>query len=54
MDNREIAAILEEIAVFSELAGENPFKARAFQAVARTIEKHPEPVADLVAQSRLR
>jgi len=54
MDNKAIAAILGEIAVFSELSGENPFKSRAFQTVARAVEKHPESVADLCAQGRLR
>jgi DNA polymerase (family 10) len=54
MDNRTIASILAEIAIFSELAGENPFKSRAFQSVARTIEKHPEAVTELAAQGRLR
>jgi DNA polymerase (family 10) len=54
MDNRGIASILGDIAVFSELAGENPFKARAFQSVARTVEKHPGNVAELCAEGRLR
>ena len=54
MDNRGIASLLGEIAVFSELSGENPFKARAFQSVARAVEKFPESVADLCAQGRLR
>ena len=54
MDNRGIATILADIAVFSELAGENPFKARAFQSVARSVEKHPESVAALCAEGRLR
>lgn len=54
MDNAEIAAVLSRIAVFSELAGENPFKARAFAGVARAFEKHPERIGDLAAQGRLR
>ena len=54
MDNRDIASILGDIAVWSELAGENPFKARAFQSVARAVEKHPENVAMLCAEGRLR
>jgi DNA polymerase (family 10) len=54
MDNRGIASLLGQIGVFSELSGENPFKARAFQNVARSIEKHPESVAELCAQGRLR
>jgi DNA polymerase (family 10) len=54
MDNRAIADLLSDIAVFSELAGENPFKSRAFQSVARTVEKHPESVATLCSEGRLR
>jgi DNA polymerase (family X) len=54
IDNAEVAAVLSRIAVFSELAGENPFKARAFANVARAIEKHPEKIEDLAAQGRLR
>lgn len=54
MDNRGIASILNEIAVFSDLAGENPFKARAFASVARTIEKYPSSVAEVAARGELR
>ncbi len=54
MDNRAIATQLGEIALFSELAGDNPFKVRAFQNVARIVEKNPESVAELAAQGRLR
>jgi DNA polymerase (family X) len=53
MDNRGIADILRRIAVFSELAGENPFKARAFENAARTVERHPEDVAAMSGQGRL-
>ncbi len=53
MDNRGIAETLRRIAVFSELSGENPFKARAFENVARTVEKHPESVAEMCAGGRL-
>lgn len=53
MDNREIADTLRGIAVFSELSGENPFKARAFENGARSVEKHPESVAELCAAARL-
>lgn len=54
MDNSEIAAILHEISVFSDLSGENPFKSRAFDAASRAIDQHPEPVSELAAQGRLR
>lgn len=53
MDNHDIAAVLREIAVFNDLAGGNAFKSRAFEAVARTVEQLPEPLADLAAQDRL-
>ncbi len=53
MDNHDIAAVLRELAVFSDLSGANPFKARAFEAVARTVEKLAESIADLAAQDRL-
>ncbi|MCX7039829.1 MAG: DNA polymerase/3'-5' exonuclease PolX, partial [Spirochaetes bacterium] len=53
MDNRGIADTLRRIAVFSELSGENPFKARAFENVARAVEKHPESVSELCAEGRL-
>jgi DNA polymerase (family X) len=54
MDNSGIAQVLNEIAVFSELTGENPFKSRAYENAARIVEKHPESVAELFAQGRLK
>ena len=54
MDNREIARVLHDIAVFRDLSGDIPFKSRAFDAAARTVEKHPENVAELFRQGRLR
>jgi DNA polymerase (family 10) len=54
MDNSGIAQVLNEIAVFSELTGENPFKSRAYENAARIVEKHPENVAELCAQGRLK
>jgi len=54
MDNSGISQILSEIAIFSELTGENPFKSRAYENVARIVEKYPESVAELCAQGRLR
>lgn len=38
MNAREVAAVLEEIAMLAELAGENPFRVRAFSGAARTLE----------------
>lgn len=54
MNNKEIAAVLDEIAVLLELAGENPFKARSYSNVARQIEQLEEPIEVLVAEKRLR
>lgn len=54
MENNEVIALLEEIAVLLELSGENPFKARAYENVARRIEGLDEKVADLAKEGRLR
>ena len=46
MDKKEVAATLEEMARLLELAGENPFKVRAFAAGAHYCEEieREEPV----------
>lgn len=54
MENNEVIALLEEIAVLLELSGENPFKARAYENVARRIEGLDESIADLAKEGRLR
>jgi len=41
MDKHAVARVLEEIASFLELRGENVFKVRAFQNAARTVEAFP-------------
>ncbi len=53
MNNKELAATLKQIAVYQELAGENPFKSRAFERAARIVEQHPESFATLVAEDRM-
>ena len=53
MQKDEIADILKEIGVFLELKGENPFKTRAYQNGARTLESLTEPLAKLVEEERL-
>ena len=53
MNNRELATVLRQIAVYKELAGENPFKALAFEKAARVVERHPESFATLVEEGRL-
>jgi len=50
MDNVDIAAALDEMAVLLEIDGANPFRVRAYQNAARTIADHTEPVRTLVEQ----
>jgi len=54
MTRKEIAAVLEEIAVLLELSGENPFKSRSYTNVARQILQSSEDIAALVREKRLR
>ncbi len=54
MTKKDVAAVLEEIAVLLELAGENPFKARSYTNVARQIEQLDEDIETVVADGRLR
>jgi DNA polymerase (family 10) len=49
MDKKEVAAVLEEIAFLLDLAGENPFKVRAYEAGARAVLTFP---GDLAAARR--
>jgi len=53
MNNKELGSTLKQIAVYQELAGENPFKSRAFERAARIVEQHPESFTTLVAEDRL-
>jgi DNA polymerase (family 10) len=45
MDKKAVAAILEEIALLLELAGENPFKVRAYETGARAVLTFPGDLA---------
>jgi DNA polymerase (family 10) len=49
----EIADVLNNIAVLLELKGENPFKTRAYQAGARTLEALEEDLGAVIAEGRL-
>jgi DNA polymerase (family 10) len=54
LSKKEIAGVLEEIAILLELQGENPFKVRAYQAGARILEGLEEAALDqLVAGGEL-
>ena len=45
MDKDQVAEVLVSIATLLELKGENPFKTRAYQNAARTLETLSEPLA---------
>lgn len=54
MDRRDVARILEEIAAMLELAGENPFKVRAYQAGSRAVLAFRGDLAEAVRSGELR
>ncbi|MDA0874602.1 MAG: helix-hairpin-helix domain-containing protein [Bacteroidetes bacterium] len=53
MTNKAIARLLKETAALIELTGGNPFRARAFDSAARTLERMEESVSDLVRTGQL-
>lgn len=53
MDKDQVADILVDIGLLLELTGENPFKTRAYQNAARTIQQLNEPLVTIVAEVRL-
>ncbi|HXY20762.1 MAG TPA: DNA polymerase/3'-5' exonuclease PolX [Gemmatimonadales bacterium] len=53
MDKHAAARLLETIASYQELKGENPFKVRAFANAARTVESLPGDLEDALASGEL-
>lgn len=53
MNAREVAAVLEEMAVLLDLKGENLFKSRAYAAAARLLEALEADVGSLVREGGL-
>ncbi len=49
-DRLELIGMFEEMAVLCELAGENPFKARAFDKAARTLQALDLPLGQVLAE----
>lgn len=47
VENAEVARLFREVADLLELQGENPFRIRAYQGAARTIEELPQPIEEL-------
>jgi DNA polymerase (family 10) len=53
MNNKEVAQVLAEISELLELAGENPFKVRAYAQGARLLETHDAEVGELIRSGGL-
>lgn len=53
VDKNAVADTLAKIAQLMELQGENPFKIRAYENGARTLEALEEDLGELIAQERL-
>jgi len=54
LDNRAIAERLDSFATLLELAGANPYSARAYRRAAELIRSTEAPVADLIRAGRVR
>jgi DNA polymerase (family X) len=54
LDNKAIAARLDSFATLLELAGANPYSARAYRRAAELIRSTEAPVADLIRAGRVR
>ena len=53
MEKNDSASVLDEIATFMELTGENPFKIRAYSAGARILENMTEDLGELIDGGKL-
>jgi DNA polymerase (family X) len=54
IDNKRVSTVLEEVALFLELKGENPFKVKAYSHAARTIETLEEDPGMMIREGRLK
>ena len=53
MTNKKIASVLKDTASLIVLTGGNPFRARAFESAARTLERMEESVEEMLADGTL-
>jgi DNA polymerase (family 10) len=53
LEKKSVLEILKEIGVLLELAGENPFKTRAYETAARNLEARSESLEDLIESGGL-
>jgi DNA polymerase (family 10) len=49
MENSEIAAVLEDVGLLLQIKGANPFRIRAYENAARTVDDHAVPLRAMVA-----
>jgi DNA polymerase/3'-5' exonuclease PolX len=54
IDNKQVSTVLEAAALFLELKGENPFKAKPYSHAARTIETLEEDPEMVIREGRLK
>src|SRR4030043_433885 len=54
IDNKGVSTVLEEVALYLELKGENPFKVKAYSHAARTIEMLEEDPEVMIREGRLK
>ncbi len=54
MDKRSVANALDEAAILMELAGDNPFRVRAYRNASRTVRSLPTDLAEAVADGSIR
>jgi len=54
MKSSDVAKVFQDVADLLEFKGENPFKIRAYQKAARSIEHLPVEIEQLTAEKRLR
>lgn len=52
-DNRQLAAVFDQLSDLMEIDGANAFKIRAYRRVAQALENLPEPAAELLANKTL-
>ncbi len=53
IDKQQVVRVLEDIASFLELKGENPFRVRAYRSAARAIATFPGDLAEALASGEL-
>jgi DNA polymerase (family 10) len=51
IQNSDVAEIVEKVADFLEVEGENQFRVRAYRDAARTVGGHSRSVAEMVRES---